>query len=328
MACGLWNACPTVVVPFFGDQLFWGDMVAAAGAGATLIPHRSLDSSNLAQAISFCLTPEAMVAARDISSQMSSENGVQAAAQSFHANLPLEAMQTLPIKLCKVAAQVLIDNAVFGASDIKLYDTHPTVISNTRWDPVTRPSSAYISWVRDTTGIIRSPITELRRSNAEGASGGKTAGRMAAASAKKFGRLYMTTLKGLGVDIPYACAEGFCAVPRLYGEEVKDYGVVTDWSSGLEVAGKNFAYGIKDGVTGLWTRPYEGGKLDGALGVASGVGKGVLGFGSKVASAGLGLVAYPGQGICKSIRHIAKSHTRRNVRTWRLREEQQAPKHG
>jgi len=143
---------------------------------------------------------------------------------------------------------------------------------------------------------------------------------MAAASAKKFGRFNMTVLKGLRVDIPYACAEGFRAVPKLYGEEVKDHGDVKDWSSGFEVAGKNFANGMVDGVTGLWTKPYEEGKSDGALGVAKGVGKGLLGFGSKVASASLGLVAYPGQGICKSIRHAAEPQTRGKIKASKMKE--------
>ncbi|KAF2008820.1 glycosyltransferase family 1 protein [Aaosphaeria arxii CBS 175.79] len=337
-ACGLRNGCPTAIVPFFGDQPFWGEMVAAAGAGPPPMPQKTLDSKTLVNAISFCLQPEAMTAAQEISSQMATESGVQAAVQSFHANLPNTMLQCdilpyhvasweyrkLPIKLSKMAAQILIDNSVLTQSDLKTYNTQPIFITNPRWDPVTSTSSAYIGWVQDitssSTGIIRAPISELRRSNVEGASGGETAGRMAAASAKKFGRFNMTVLKGLGVDIPYACAEGFRAVPKIYGEEVKDYGEVKDWSSGFVVAGKNFAYGITDGVTGLWTKPYEEGKSEGALGVAKGVGKGVLGFGSKVASAGLGLVAYPGQGICKSIRHVAKSHTRKVVKAHRFRE--------
>jgi hypothetical protein len=143
---------------------------------------------------------------------------------------------------------------------------------------------------------------------------------MAAASAKKLGRVYMGVFKGLGVDIPLACAEGFRAVPKLYGEEVKDHGDVKDWSSGVEVAGKNFANGIVDGVTGLWTKPYEEGKSNGALGVAKGVGKGLLGFGSGVASASLGLLAYPGQGMCKSIRYAAKSQTRRKIKASKIKE--------
>jgi UDP:flavonoid glycosyltransferase YjiC (YdhE family) len=58
-ACGLRNVCPTTIVPFFGDQPFWGNMVAAVGAGPNPIPHKSLTSQNLTDAISFCLNPEA-----------------------------------------------------------------------------------------------------------------------------------------------------------------------------------------------------------------------------------------------------------------------------
>ena len=108
-------------------------MVAAAGAGPPPIPHQLLDSSNLARAISFCLTPEAMAAALVLSSKMSEESGVKAAVESFHASLPLETIQCdvlphlpaaweykrLPIKLSRVAAQVLIENSVLSASDIR-----------------------------------------------------------------------------------------------------------------------------------------------------------------------------------------------------------------
>jgi hypothetical protein len=204
------------------------------------------------------------------------------------------------------------------------YDIQPIFINNPRWDPVTSTSSAYLSFVHDvtasSTGIFYSPISELRHSNAEGVSGGATAARMASASAREFGRLNTSIFKGLVVDIPYACAEGFRAVPKLYGEEVQDHGDVKNWSSGFEVAGKNFAHGMVDGVTGLWTIPYQEGKSDGALGIVKGVGKGLLGFGSKVTSASLGLVAYPGQGICKSIRYAAKSQTRKNIKVLKTKE--------
>ncbi|KAK0122256.1 hypothetical protein ONS95_010507 [Cadophora gregata] len=42
-ACGLVNGRPTAIVPFFGDQPFWANMVAAAGAGP--IPIRVADQS-------------------------------------------------------------------------------------------------------------------------------------------------------------------------------------------------------------------------------------------------------------------------------------------
>lgn len=70
------------------SQPFWGNMVAAAGAGPKPIQHKSLTSRNLADAILFCLTPEAAIAAAEIAFQMKKEDGVKAAVQSFHNNLP------------------------------------------------------------------------------------------------------------------------------------------------------------------------------------------------------------------------------------------------
>jgi UDP:flavonoid glycosyltransferase YjiC (YdhE family) len=40
-----------VVVPFFGDQPFWGKRVAALGVGPQPIPHKKLDTATLAQAM-------------------------------------------------------------------------------------------------------------------------------------------------------------------------------------------------------------------------------------------------------------------------------------
>ena len=89
-ACGLLNARPTVVVPFFGDQAFWGQMIASANAGPPPIPHKALNSKNLADAIAFCLTPETARAASDIANRMRDEKGVQQAVASFHRQLPRE----------------------------------------------------------------------------------------------------------------------------------------------------------------------------------------------------------------------------------------------
>lgn len=50
-AAGLRAGKPTVVVPFFGDQPFWGKRVAALGVGPQPIPHKKLDTATLAQAM-------------------------------------------------------------------------------------------------------------------------------------------------------------------------------------------------------------------------------------------------------------------------------------
>lgn len=101
--------------------------------------------------------------------------------------------------------------------------------------------------------------------------------------------------------MPLAAAEGFRSLPRLWGDEVADYGKVTDWKSGAVVAGKSFALGIGDGFKDLARQPAEGMAKEGAWGAFKGVAKGSGSLLSKTVSGSLGLIAYPGQGITKSL---------------------------
>jgi sterol 3beta-glucosyltransferase len=50
-AAGLQAGKPTVICPFVADQPFWGQRVAALGAGPPQIPQRKLTADNLASAI-------------------------------------------------------------------------------------------------------------------------------------------------------------------------------------------------------------------------------------------------------------------------------------
>lgn len=349
-ACGLRNGCPTVVVPFFGDQPFWGEMIASAKAGPSPIPHKQLTSEKLKDAIAFCLTTEAKTAAQSLASQMASESGVQAAVLSFHANLPFEAMQCDltrtgaatwiykkdSIRLCKSAAQILLENGVISLSDLESYETNPFVIKNNRWDPITSTGSAGFGIVGDMGGaaknMIVEPFMEIKRANsvqssktgAESSSSKPsniaTAGRAAGSFAKEFGKFNLALFKGAAVDLPLATAEGFRNVPKLYGEQVKDHGEVTGIVSGFQVGAKNFAHGMADGFSDPFRQTIQGGQKDGALGCVKGFGKGFAGFISKTSAAAVGIIAYPGDGISKSIRHLAKTATRKRIRKQKLAE--------
>jgi UDP:flavonoid glycosyltransferase YjiC (YdhE family) len=347
-ACGLQNACPTLVVPFFGDQPFWGERIAAANAGPKPIPHKLLTTENLTQAIHFCLTRDAKQAARGLSSQMASERGVEAAVQSFHANLPLETMQCalLPtmvaswklkkdrIHLSKLAAQILIENGVIVPSDLENHESAPFIITNQRWDPVTSTTSACVGIVGDmgmaAKGMVVDPFIEHKRpiasssasTSSQAAHGAVVAGRMASDVAKSFGKFVGAFYKGVIVDLPLATTEGFRNMPKLYGEEVKDHGEVTDALSGFQVGGKNFVHGIADGFSDPFRQTYEGGKKEGAIGYAKGFGKGMAGFVSKTSAAAVGIVAYPGDGIVKSLKYLAKSGTRKKIRATKLVESE------
>ncbi len=69
-AVGLSKGLPTVVIPFFGDQGFWGNMIHKAGAGPTPIPPKSLTVDSLKDAITFAISSTAKSAARRMSEQI------------------------------------------------------------------------------------------------------------------------------------------------------------------------------------------------------------------------------------------------------------------
>ncbi|KAJ9635308.1 hypothetical protein H2204_005869 [Knufia peltigerae] len=92
-AAGIAAGRPTLVVPFFGDQPFWGAMVARAGAGPRPIPHKKLTADKLANAIDFCLKAESLERAKELGSKIAAERGSDMAAQSFHQHLELDRLR-------------------------------------------------------------------------------------------------------------------------------------------------------------------------------------------------------------------------------------------
>ncbi|KAI6779104.1 Sterol 3-beta-glucosyltransferase UGT80B1 [Emericellopsis cladophorae] len=176
-ACGLRNGKPTVIVPFFGDQPFWGDLVARAGAGRNPIPHAKLTAENLAEAIRYCLSPKASAAAASLAAKMESEAGVQTAVQSFHRQLPLESITCdlipgepaawlytkakPPLKLSKMAAEILLTNHNSAiAKHLKPYHSKPIHIRTERWDPISGGASSIVGTAVDITGSITGIVTK------------------------------------------------------------------------------------------------------------------------------------------------------------------------
>ncbi|KAI9326747.1 glycosyltransferase family 1 protein [Zopfochytrium polystomum] len=92
-AAGLRAGRPTVIVPFFGDQSFWGSMVASIQAGPPPIPFKKLTSDRLAAALRFVQAPAVVAAAGAAGARVAGEDGARAAARSFHARLPVDAMR-------------------------------------------------------------------------------------------------------------------------------------------------------------------------------------------------------------------------------------------
>jgi sterol 3beta-glucosyltransferase len=79
-AAGLRAGKPTTVIPFFGDQVFWGEQVALLGAGAPPIARKKLSTESLASAIQSMVSSEAMRArAAALGEQIQAERGVEQA---------------------------------------------------------------------------------------------------------------------------------------------------------------------------------------------------------------------------------------------------------
>ncbi|KAK1509654.1 glycosyltransferase family 28 domain-containing protein [Colletotrichum tamarilloi] len=119
------------------------------------------------------------------------------------------------------------------------------------------------------------------------------------------------------VDLSMAIAQGFHNAPRLYGDDtVRRPPRVTGISSGLKAAGKEFAYGIYDGTTGLVRLPVRGAKKEGVKGFVKGTGMGLTGFVLKDLSAIISPVGYTLKGIAKQVER--KKQPDRVVRRARL----------
>lgn len=121
-AAGISAGKPTVVVPFFGDQPWWGAQIATAGAGPEPIPYKHLTAKNLAEAITKALHPEMLEKAEAMGQKVRHENGCEVGARSFASTLELRnlhcdifpdrhavwKLKNGDIKLSGLAASILI----------------------------------------------------------------------------------------------------------------------------------------------------------------------------------------------------------------------------
>lgn len=73
-------------------------------------------------------------------------------------------------------------------------------------------------------------------------------------------------------------AKGFRNAPKLYNDDtVRKQEKITGLGSGLKLAGKEFGFGLYDGITGLATQPYKGAQKEGVSGFLKGFAKGIGG---------------------------------------------------
>jgi hypothetical protein len=139
-AAGIALGQPTVIVPFFGDQPFWGAMVARAGAGPAPTPYKELTAQKLADAILYALRPGTKERARELGEKIREERGCESGARSFHAAMDVERMRcmmvpdkpavwqvktkgadTENVRLSAFAAAVLGNEGLIDVNQLRLY---------------------------------------------------------------------------------------------------------------------------------------------------------------------------------------------------------------
>lgn len=125
---------PSVIIPFFGDQPFWGQMVSKAGVGPRPILGKQLDANLLAAAIKQALDLWVVARARELGQAIISERGTEAGAVSLHRQVDMQStkcslasnrvavweVKKTDIRLSAFAATSLLNSRMLRSGDLKL----------------------------------------------------------------------------------------------------------------------------------------------------------------------------------------------------------------
>jgi hypothetical protein len=177
-AIGLKTAKPTMIVPFFGDQPFWGAMVSKAKAGAhECIPYKKLNAERLAEGIKQCLTEEARENVKKIAESIEKEgDGALNAVRSFHRSLPLRGegsmrcdfldnrvaawkIKNTDVKLSAIAAELLVEKKKLKWSELRLLRHYEWNDFGGPGEPVTGVWGSIVTSLTDAaTGVGGVPV--------------------------------------------------------------------------------------------------------------------------------------------------------------------------
>ena len=125
---------PNVIVPFFGDQPFWGSMIWNAGVGPKPVPGRELTDRQLAIAIEQALQPVVIERAKELGRIISNEKGTEAGAMCLHQQVDVQCtncaltpyrvavwrVRKTDMRLSAFAATVLLNAGLLRVENLKL----------------------------------------------------------------------------------------------------------------------------------------------------------------------------------------------------------------
>ncbi|TKX25802.1 hypothetical protein C1H76_1948 [Elsinoe australis] len=157
-AAGIAAGKPTVIVPFFGDQPFWGAMVAKAGAGPEPVAYKNLTADKLAESINMAVLPGTLDRAKELAASISHENGCQTGAQSFHQQMEVDnvrctlapsrvavwRLKRTKVRLSALAATVLGNEGLLDFKDLKLFRSQEYEPDTGPAEPISGATSAIV----------------------------------------------------------------------------------------------------------------------------------------------------------------------------------------
>lgn len=151
-----------------------------------------------------------------------------------------------------------------------------TLTSGTLSPPATVDSTA--SKVQDTAGRRPSPSPSPGHKTSQSNFNIEDALDAGLQTGKSVSRVVETGVK-TPMNFCMSLAKGFRNAPRLYNDDtVRKQEKVTGLASGVMLAGKEFGFGLFDGITGLATQPYKGAQKEGVSGLIKGFAKGLGGI--------------------------------------------------
>ncbi|CAF3767725.1 unnamed protein product [Adineta steineri] len=329
-AAGLRAGKPTIIVPFFGDQFFWGEAIEKIGAGPTALPGKNITVDQLAEAFEFVHKPAAQEAAQRLSEAFSKEDGCAAAVQAFHANLPLSRMRSdlestfvacyyldkYGIQISRPVARVLVSAGMINESELRI---HPTKEWTFMYNNYTRiPTDDIFHYTpKAVSNLIIDLSVGIRQatSNSDMAAGtidviakvakalGLGVGHISNGCLSLYGDITDFLDKAPSFYDPYSEPN---AHPRRH---------VEDFKSGAEAAKKSLWFGLKDGITGLIKEPSVGYQRHGILGGVGGVVLATVNVFVKPIAGTLSSITWLGRGTYASVKNAMTTGSADRVST-------------
>ncbi|KAJ3061543.1 hypothetical protein HK102_009072 [Quaeritorhiza haematococci] len=312
-------------------------MIARTGAGPAPIPFKKLNSTNLAEALKFTLTPDAREKATGLGALLRSEpSGAEAGVASFHRHLPLSQMvcdvdptqlarlysTQYDMKLSPAAAKVLVDAGHLDPKSLHPYrsmfweTSNPSLVAynstgqNGLYTAVTPFVDSLTAVTGDATLGIYKFFEETGKGIAKAGTKAKNAQEATVMVATGFG-------KGLGKTVYYTMKSGGRFIGKMgqamhataavvNEEKPQNKRVVRNVGEGVWQGSASFGKSLVAGVSDFFVKPYQGALESGVKGGMKGFGQGTTSLLLKPMAGTLDLVYLSGKGAALSVKKAAR----------------------